>query len=61
MAARMEININGTDKIAAMMEKRRSDRVSLSVRFDAFGLDVFGKDFLESAITERVSRHGASI
>ncbi len=61
MAARMEININGTDKIAALMEKRRSDRVSLNVRFDVFGLDVFGKDFRETAITERVSRHGASI
>ncbi len=57
----MEINLAGTAEIAALVEKRRSDRVSVGIRLDVFGVDVFGKDFRETAITERVSRYGASL
>jgi hypothetical protein len=49
------------DETNAAVENRRSDRVSLAVPVDVFGIDLFGKDFHEKAFTERVSRHGASI
>lgn len=49
------------DEITASFEKRRSDRVSMAVQFDVSGIDPFGHRFSERAVTERVSRHGASI
>ncbi len=42
-------------------EKRRSDRVILSIPVEVSGIDLSGEDFVEKGLTKVLSRYGAAI
>ncbi len=46
---------------ASQDKKRRSDRISMRIPISVIGTDLSGKDFTETAVTEKVARYGGSI